>query len=215
MTITNQGIRSVAVYCSASDLVHESFARSARELGEWLATSGRELIYGGGRVGLMGHTARACREAGGYTIGIITRRLAQLEQLDPDSNEMTVVETMRQRKALIEARADAMVVLPGGIGTLEEFFEILVGRILGEHDKPIYLLNLPDPGDRKGGRYFDPLLAMFDHMIAGRFARPSTMETFQVCESVPDLIGALDAWVPRPRSPEVRPAAEPFGAVQG
>lgn len=136
---------TVAVYCASSNAVHPEYLACARDLGARIARSGRQLVYGGGRVGLMGETARACREAGGRVIGVITERLASLEQMDPDNHENVVVQTMRERKKLIEHRADAMIVLPGGLGTMEEFFEVLVGRLLGEHDKPIVILNSVDP----------------------------------------------------------------------
>lgn len=183
-------IRNVTVYCSSSEGVHEQYRDLARELGRRLAASGRRLVYGGGKVGLMGDLAQACREAGGSVTGIITQRLREAEQMDEANTENIVVSTMRERKALLESRGDAMVVLPGGLGTLEEFFEILVGLLLGEHDKPIVLVNAPEP--ESDGYYYDPLLNMFRHMVANRFARPQMLDLFDVCRNAHGAIELLD-----------------------
>jgi uncharacterized protein (TIGR00730 family) len=192
-------VRHVTVYCSSSGDLHPAHYETARRLGESLARSGRVLVYGGGCVGMMGVLARACRGAGGRVVGIITERLKRAEQLDPENDEGIVVRTMRERKALLEARGDAFVVLPGGLGTLEEFFEILVGRLLGEHDKPVLLLNPPDPDAPARGvdaRFFDPLLEMFDHLVRSRFAREGITGLFRSCGSVEELMSALDAPAP-------------------
>lgn len=208
-------ISNVTVYCSSSEVLHADHFALARDFGARLARSGRGLVYGGGRVGLMGETARAVRNAGGHTVGIITLRLKQAEQLDEGNHENIVVNTMRERKALLESRGDAMVVLPGGLGTLEEFFEILVGRLLEEHDKPIILLNPRDPdGPSNGnaGGFYDPLLEMIDHMIRSRFARESARLLFEVCPDPARAIARLDELE---RSPSVRPPLEalvPAGA---
>lgn len=187
-------ISAVTVYCSASNNLHPDYHRLARDFGARLAGSGRTLIYGGGAIGLMGEVARSARGAGGRVVGIITQRLCDAEQLDHENDENIVVQTMRERKALLEARGDAYIVLPGGIGTLEEFFEILVGRLLGEHANPIIILNCNDPDDERpvGGRYYDPLLRMFDHVIGSRFANPRIRALFDVCETVDEVLEALD-----------------------
>lgn len=148
------------------------------------------MIYGGGKLGMMGAVASSCRRAGGRVVGIITDRLRDAEQMDPENDENVVVATMRERKALLESRGDAILVLPGGVGTLEEFFEVFVGKLVGEHEKPIVLLNMPDP-DNTGG-YYDPLLAMFRHVIASRFAKAAMMELLDVCETPEEAIAALD-----------------------
>lgn len=184
-------MRSVTVYCSSSNDLHQEYMGLARDIGAGLARSGRALVYGGGCVGLMGAAAQACRNSGGRVIGIITERLRQAEQLDEANDENIVVKTMRERKALLESRGDAMLVLPGGLGTLEEFFEILVGRLLGEHAKPIIVVNSPDPD--APGRYYDPLLAMFDHMIRSRFARAGVLSLFDVCDTPQEALARLDA----------------------
>lgn len=208
-------LANITVYCSSSNALHKEHFETARRFGEMLARSGRTLVYGGGCVGLMGEIARAARAAGGRSVGIITTRLKAAEQLDEANTENIVVSTMRERKALMESRGDAMVVLPGGLGTLEEFFEILVGRLLEEHDKPIIILNPRDPdGPTNGnaGGYFDPLLEMIEHMIRSRFARPAVRRLFDVRPSPEDVIARLDELE---RSPVARPSLDelaPAGA---
>lgn len=185
-------IRAVTVYCSASNSVHPDYLALARRVGAQLAESGCDIVYGGGRVGLMGALARGARERGGRVVGVITRRLRDAEQLDEANDENVIVQTMRERKAILESRADAMLVLPGGLGTMEEFFEILTGRLLGEHDKPILLLNPPDPGGRGG--FYDPLLAMIRHMIDLQFAKRGVLTLFEVvpsAEEVSERLGTL------------------------
>lgn len=208
-------IRKVTVYCSSSESLHADHFACARRFGDLLARSGRSLVFGGGRVGLMGETARAVRAAGGHTLGIITERLKGAEQLDESNSENIVVRTMRERKALLETRGDAMVVLPGGLGTLEEFFEILVGRLLGEHDKPIVILNPRDPdgpGNGNAGGFYDPLLEMIEHMIRSRFAREGVRQLFDVRTTPERVIARLDELE---NMPSTRPSLEslvPAGA---
>lgn len=185
-------LRSVTVYCSSSSSVHGEYQHVARGVGEALAARGRRLVYGGGRLGLMGAVASACREHGGHVTGIITERLKTAELLDEANDENIVVATMRERKRLLAERGDAFVVLPGGVGTLEEFFEVLVGRLLGEHDKPIALLNCPDPVDDEP--YYTPLLTMFEHMANNRFMNAGVMDLFHVCQTVEELATLLDRW---------------------
>jgi len=177
---------SVTVYCSSSETLHADYYRAASALGAGLAERGLRLVYGGGKVGMMGAIARACRDAGGTVTGVITERLRDAEQLDEENQEVLVVGTMRERKAILESRADAIIVLPGGLGTMEEFFEILVGRLLGEHDKPIALVNLDDPGSP--GRFFDPLVSLIEHMVAGGFAKPGVKALFHLSETVEDAL---------------------------
>lgn len=181
-------IGSVTVYCSSSSYLDEAYHEAAHELGDVLARSGRTLVYGGGRLGLMGTLAKAWREAGGRVVGVITHRLRSAEQMDEENDENIVVSTMRERKALMEAKGDAFVILPGGLGTLEEFTEILVGRIVGEHDKPIAIVNTREPGAATG--FYDPLLTLVEHMVTQRFAKAGVRELFEVVE---DARGAVDA----------------------
>ncbi|HVZ95025.1 MAG TPA: TIGR00730 family Rossman fold protein [Phycisphaerales bacterium] len=189
-------IRTVAVYCSASNTVHPEYLALARRVGAMIASGGRAIVYGGGKVGLMGELARGGRDAGGRVIGVITTRLRDAEQLDEANHENIIVAAMRERKGIIESRGDALLVLPGGLGTMEEFFEVLTGRLLGEHDKPIIVLNAKDPVG--GGHYYDPLLAMIRHMIELKFAKPGIMSLFEIASDENEVARMLAAHERRP-----------------
>ena len=145
----------VTVYCSSSRDVDQVYFEAARELGRGMAQRGWPLVYGGNDLGLMGALANATRDAGGKVIGVTPQFLVDEGIADLRCDELIVTATMRERKAIMENRADAFVTLPGGLGTLEEIFEIIVGRVLGVHSKPIVLLNI--------NGFYDPLLAMIDH----------------------------------------------------
>lgn len=219
--MTEPRLRAVTIYCSSSNSLHPEFFGAARELGERLARSGRTMVYGGGRVGLMGEAARACRAAGGRVVGVITQTLRDAEQMDPDNDENIIVDTMRERKRIMEQRCDAMMVLPGGLGTMEEFFEVLVGRLLGEHDKPIIIVNQADPNHqhtdqaaaealsaaRHPGRppgFYDPLLSMIDHMIDNRFAKAGVKSLFSVRDTPAEAVALLDELERAPAAPTDR-----------
>ncbi|MBL1217637.1 MAG: TIGR00730 family Rossman fold protein [Planctomycetes bacterium] len=162
----------IAVYCSASTRIADSYRDAARCLGTAIASAGHELVYGGGSVGLMGEVAEAVSAAGGRVHGVITETLVALEQARQTCDELEVVQTMRQRKHLIAERAEAFIALPGGLGTYEELLETLVSRIVQEHSKPIVLVNVD--------RYFDPLLAMLQNGVEQRFIRSKTLSLLQV-----------------------------------
>ena len=161
-------LRSVTLYCSSSRSLDPHFTVAARAAGEILAQRGITLVYGGGALGLMGEAARATKAAGGRVEGIITRKFLDLEQGWLGCDELVVVDTMRERKKLLIERADAFLVLPGGMGTFEEFFETLVGRQIGDHTKPIAVLD--DHG------YYLPLKALIEHSIDQKFAREAVRE---------------------------------------
>jgi uncharacterized protein (TIGR00730 family) len=176
-------LQNITVYCASSDYVSPHFHDAAEQLGRRLAAEGLTLVYGAGSVGLMGVLARAVQAGGGQVIGVITQRLITAEQLHRGCDETVIVDTMRERKAIMGQRGDAVVVLPGGVGTLEEFFEILVGRLVGEHTMPIALVNIDG--------YFDPLLAMFDHAVAERFAKAAVRDLFIVADDVDEAMAKL------------------------
>ncbi len=185
-------VRAITVYCGASESVHLEYYDLAAALGRAIARSGRRLVYGGGSVGLMGAMSRACREAGGKATGVITRRLCDAEQLDRENDENVILERMRDRKRMMEERGDAFIVLPGGFGTLEEFFEILTGRLLGEHDKPIVLVNPPDPLHKDGRRHFDPLVELVEHMLERQFAKRGAWNLVTITRSAEEAVGVLE-----------------------
>ena len=141
---------SVAVYCGSRFGDLAAYAQAARELGRLIARSGGSVVYGGGRVGLMGAVADAALAAGGSVIGVIPQALMDREVGHPGLTELHVVQTMHERKQMMAERADAFVALPGGIGTLEEIYEVWSWQQLGYHDKPVALLNVAG--------YYDALL---------------------------------------------------------
>jgi uncharacterized protein (TIGR00730 family) len=180
-------IGRLCVYCGSSRGVDPQFREAARELGTLLAAAGIELVYGGGRVGLMGLLADAVLTAGGKVTGVIPARLLQAEVAHPGVSEMVVVDSMHDRKRLMAEKADAFAVLPGGIGTLDELFETLSWKQLELHDKPILLVDI--------GGYWAPLRALLDHVVINGFARPQTQEFVHVVPSVSALMSALsEAW---------------------
>jgi len=158
---------------------------AATDTGKMLAENGWRLVYGAGDVGLMGATARAAQQAGGKTFGVIPAHLVRLEVGKRDLTQYVVTETMHERKKVMFMNCDAIVVLPGGAGSLDEFFEVLTWRQLGLHDKPIYLLNTEE--------YWTPLMQILDHVIAEDFAAESLKGFVQPVETVQDLRIALRA----------------------
>ncbi|HEX4055870.1 MAG TPA: TIGR00730 family Rossman fold protein [Tepidisphaeraceae bacterium] len=176
-------IRNVTVYCASSRTLAENYRQAAGALGRAIALKGWGVIYGGDRAGLMGQLADGACEAGGKVIGIMPERLMKPDVINERCDEMVVARDMRHRKGMLEDRCDAMIALPGGLGTLEEFFEVVVGRQLGYHNKPIVLLNV--------AKFYDPLLAMIEHGIEHRFIKPECRELFFVAESVEQAIGYL------------------------
>lgn len=181
-------MKSICVYCGSAIGSDSAFATAARELGSQLANSGIELIYGGGRVGLMGVVADAVLAAGGRVQGVIPQALATREVAHSGLTQLHVVETMHQRKALMADLSDGFIALPGGLGTFEELFEIWTWAQLGIHSKPIGLLNVVS--------YFDHLLAFLDHATASRLLKPVHRETLIVSNESQDLLYRMAAFVP-------------------
>jgi len=174
---------AVCVYCASSNHVDPLYFDDARALGRLLAEAGHPLVYGGGKVGLMGEVARAIHAHGGKVIGVIPSTMTGVEIAYHDADELIITDTMRQRKQIMEDRADAFITLPGGFGTLEEISEMIVGRLLGFHDKPIVLLN--------SHGFYDPLLTLFDHFIKHRFAKPEHLGAFTVVDTPEAAVAAL------------------------
>lgn len=171
-------ITSLLLFCGSRAGHDPDQAALATALGSMLAARGVTLVYGGGGVGLMGLAARAALAGGGRVVGIIPRTLMTAEIAQAGLSEMHVVETLHARKALMHARADAILALPGSIGTLDELFESLTWRELGIHDKPIWLLGAND--------YWAPLMALLGHLAEQGFAPP---DLDRLCETLPDLAG--------------------------
>ncbi|MFZ4689220.1 MAG: TIGR00730 family Rossman fold protein [Polymorphobacter sp.] len=192
-------ITSLLLFCGSRTGHDPAQGILAAALGTLLAQRGVTLVYGGGGVGLMGIAARAALAAGGQVIGIIPRALMTAEIAQTGCTEMHVVETLHDRKALMHARADAIIALPGSIGTLDELFESVTWRELGIHDKPIWLLG--------ANAYWQPLLALLRHISAQGYA-PANLD--RLYESLPDL-AALERFLPPgrrfPDTPFLTPAA--------
>lgn len=169
-------LRSVCVYCGSRPGARPDYAQEARALGRLIAAEGWRLVYGAGDVGLMGEVARTAQSAGAATFGVIPGHLFRLEQGKRDLSTLIVTETMHERKKVMFMNSDAIVVLPGGAGTLDEFFEVLTWRQLALHAKPMFLL------DTAG--YWQPLLALMEQVVAEGFA-PAEMRDFAT--AVPDV----------------------------
>jgi uncharacterized protein (TIGR00730 family) len=176
-------ITRLCVYCGSSGAVEARYREAASELGARLAAAGIELVYGGGRVGLMGLLADAALTAGGKVTGIIPRRLLDAEVAHLDVTELVVVDNMHDRKRQMAEKADAFAVLPGGIGTLDELFEIISWKQLKLHDKPILLVDV--------GGYWAPLRALLEHIVVNGFAGPQTRRLLHIVTSVSALMAAL------------------------
>jgi uncharacterized protein (TIGR00730 family) len=181
-------VRSVCVFCGSAAGARPGYAAAARELGRALAAGNMTLVYGGGRVGLMGEIASATLAAGGRVVGVIPHALARKEIAQEDCTELFEVETMHERKALMADRSDAFVALPGGYGTCDELFEILTWAQLGIHHKPVAVLNV--------NGFFTPLLAWLDHLVAEGLLRPKHRALLLAADTVPDLLARLTTWTP-------------------
>jgi hypothetical protein len=163
---------SLCVYCGSRPGVDPQHAAAAQALGQWIGSRGGQLVYGGGRNGLMGITALATRNSGGRVVGVIPSSLVEREWANHDCDELLVVETMHERKRIMAERSDAFMALPGGIGTFEEFFEVWTWRQLGYHDKPVGLLNL--------GGYYDAMLTFLNSSVREGFMNDGQMGLIRV-----------------------------------
>ncbi len=183
----------ICVFCGSALGVLPSFTEAACRVGEELASRGAELVYGGGRVGLMGVVADSALRRGGRVVGVIPQGLATKEIAHDGLTELHVVSGMHERKALMAAKASAFLTLPGGIGTFEEFFEILSWGALGIHQKPIGVLNVDG--------YFDPLIGLIEHGIAQQFIRNHFLHPLFVSDQLDRLLDDLLSYVPPPIGP--------------
>jgi uncharacterized protein (TIGR00730 family) len=180
-----QSINSVCVYCGSAPGRNPLYATVADELGRTLAGAGVRLVYGGGSVGLMGRIARSVLAHGGAVTGIIPQFLADREVMLSDADDLVVTADMHERKRLMFERSDAFVAMPGGIGTLEEVVEMMTWAQLGQHDKPIALLDVDG--------FWRPLVDLLDHMRAEAFIRPGYELRYEVVAEVADLLPRLEA----------------------
>ena len=195
-------LRSITVYCSSSSTLPQPYYRAGEELGAAIARNGWALVYGGNRIGLMATVADAARAAGGKVIGVTPQLMVDHGIGDDHCDELVVTAGMRERKALLEQRGDAFVALPGGLGTFEELFEVLVGRLLGYHDKPSVLLNIAG--------YYDRLIAAVEHGISEGFIKSKSRRAWYIATDVAAAMEyLLSAPLPAPAAPNAPAAAEP------
>ncbi|GAA3612867.1 TIGR00730 family Rossman fold protein [Gibbsiella greigii] len=180
---------NICVFCGASEGVNAAYATQARELGHTLATQGRRLIYGGGKKGLMGIVADAVLEAGGEAIGIIPERLVEAETAHRGLTKLEVVPDMHTRKARMAELAEAFIALPGGIGTLEELFEIWTWGQIGYHSKPVGLLDVQG--------FYQPLSNFLKHVANQGFMRHDYLATLFLSESAQTLLQQFDDYQPK------------------
>jgi uncharacterized protein (TIGR00730 family) len=174
---------SICVYCGSRAGKNPTFAAVAREAGTIIGRLGWRLVYGGGRSGLMGLVADAALAAGAPVVGVIPQSLVIREHGHTGLTELHVVQTMHERKTLMAEHSDAFLALPGGIGTMEELFEVWTWRQLGYHDKPVGLLNVEG--------YYDALLAFVDSAAQAGFVEPAQRSLLQVADSVAPLLKRL------------------------
>ncbi len=181
---------SACVFCGGNVGNRPAYAEAARELGRLFAREGITLVYGGGGIGLMNETARAAKAAGGKVVGIITAALMAREAGKRDIDELIVVDTMHQRKALMASRSQAFVVLPGGFGTFDEACEMLTWNQLAIVTAPVVLVNVEG--------YYDAFLAQLERCVADGLLRDAHRTMLTVVERVDGLLAALEAWRPPP-----------------
>ncbi len=189
---------SLCVYCGSRPGLDPQFADMARTVGKWIGRHGGQLVYGGGKAGLMGLVAEATLQAGGRVVGIIPKALVEKEWALHDCTELHIVDTMHDRKRMMAERADAFVALPGGIGTFEELFEVWTWRQLGYHDKPVGILN--------SGGYYDGLLAFLAATVQQQFLSDWQMSLIQTGEEPVALLSSLvqaAGLAPAPRLEEI------------
>lgn len=176
---------NICVYGASSAEIDKKYIAAAENLGEEMAKRGHSLIFGGGATGLMGAVARGLDKKGGYSLGVAPTFFDKPGVLYENCSEFIFTETMRQRKEIMENRADAFVMTPGGIGTFEEFFEILTLKQLGQHNKPIAVLNT--------GGYFDALAKMLQNAVEQGFMKAGCLSLFGMFEDAQELLNYIES----------------------
>ncbi len=177
------GIQSVCVYCGSSARADQVYKDAAVELGQAIAANGWNVVYGGGRVGLMGLVADSALNAGAKVFGIIPKHIQSREIEHTDLTELHIVDSMHIRKQMMVDRGDAFVILAGGLGTLDEFFEILTWKQLGLHDKPVVMVNI--------NGYWTKMIEAIRHIASEKFMREEDLGMFQVVNTVAEVPAAL------------------------
>ena len=177
-------MKSIAVYCSSSNKVDDIYKDEAKKVGNLLAKKGIRLVYGGGNMGLMGVLSNSAINSGGDVYGVITNHLIEIEKRNDSLNNIKIVETMHERKIEMYNNADAFLIFPGGIGTLEEFFEIYSWKQLRLHKKPIFIYNFND--------FWGDLFTLLENIIKKDFAGENMKEAYKVINNYSDLTKELE-----------------------
>lgn len=176
---------NLCVFAASSSVLIPLHVEAAEQLGRGMAAAGHALVFGGGHIGLMGVLARAVHQQGGRVIGVIPEKLRDLELAYEQADELIITQTMRDRKRIMEEKADAFVALPGGFGTLEEVMEILVLKQLGYHLKPLVFLN--------SGGIYDRLFQFFDGLIEHQLVRPNQRQLYAIANTADEVLTLLEA----------------------
>lgn len=179
---------NICVYCASSEKIDPLYLAQGKLFGEVLAQKGHTLVFGGGKFGVMGAVDRGVKKGKGYIIGVVPKFLDDLDVVDSNCNRLILTDTMRERKEIMENNSDAFVMLPGGIGTFEEFFEILTLKQLEQHTKPIVLYNI--------NGYFDNLIAMLETAIEQDFMSPNCRKLYHISHSREDVFEYLENYKP-------------------
>jgi uncharacterized protein (TIGR00730 family) len=179
-------MKQICVFCGSSPGAKPDYIQAAKSLGLLLAEKKVTLVYGGASVGLMGQLAKTCLDAGGEVIGVIPRKLVELEVAYGKLTQLHIVETMHERKAMMSKLSDGFIALPGGLGTIEEFFEVLTWAQLGMHQKPCGLLNV--------GGYYDRLIEFLDHAVAQHFIESTHRDMIQIDEKPEGLLEIFEVY---------------------
>ncbi|MBO6560340.1 MAG: TIGR00730 family Rossman fold protein [Nisaea sp.] len=177
--------KSICVFCGSSGKVDQAYRDAATKFGSLIGERGYNLVYGGGRVGLMGLTADAALAAGASVTGVIPKFLEDYEVGHQGLNELIITDNMHDRKRIMYEKADAFVILPGGLGTMDETFEVVTWTQLGLSKKPVVLANV--------NGFWDPLIGLVDHLVATSFARPENRNIIQVANTLEDVFPFLTA----------------------
>ena len=181
-------MKNVVVFCGSSSGYEKIYEEVARELGAVLAKKGIGLVYGGAGIGLMGAVANGALDHGGHVVGVIPKFLSSKEIAHPNLSELILVDTMHQRKTILNDRSDGAIALPGGFGTMEEFFELLTWGQLGLHQKPIALLNVEG--------FYDPLIELFESMTRKGFLKEINKNMVVTSDHISNLIELMQSYKP-------------------
>ena len=178
----------ICVYCSSSEKVNPLYLETASKLGKMIAEKGYTLVYGGANVGAMKRIASKCKEFGGRVVGVIPKVIHEKGLAFEDADELIITENMRERKAMMENLSDAFIVLPGGFGTMEEFFEIFVSKQLGTNRSALIICNIND--------FYKPLEELFNHFYNEKFANENTSKLYTMVDNLEDAFEYLKTYKP-------------------